>query len=213
MVDLDGTIVDRDAAFVRWLDRFADTFGLNPHQRAWAVEWDQQAKERGRFFAGLVDHLSLEVPAAQLWADYRTAMPTLTSAYPGVERALSDLKSAGWQLVVLTNGQVDNQIGKLRTTGLLDLFDGYRMSGETGLRKPDSQAFLEALAAAGYVGPRQRVWMVGDDPVLDVAGAQRVGLRTAWISHGRLWQPDKPPPTLTAATPAEALHRLATPAI
>jgi putative hydrolase of the HAD superfamily len=209
LVDLDGTIVDRDAAFARWLQIFAEAYRLTPQQRAWAGEWDQQTKERGRFFGGLVEHLSLDVSASQVWADYRTAMPTLTTAFPGVEHALRNLKSIGWQLVVLTNGQVDNQIGKLRSTGLLDLFDACRVSGQTGLRKPDSQAFLEALATVGYVGPRETTWMIGDDPVLDVAGAQDVGLCTAWITHGRSWPTEQPSPTVTAPTPAEALQHVA----
>ena len=213
LVDIDGTIVDRDAAFGHWLDRFVDTHGLTPQQRAWAAGWDRQTKERGRFFGGLVGHLRLEVPAAQLWSDYRAAMPTLTRAFPGVEEALRNLKAAGWQLVVLTNGQTDNQVGKLCSTGLLDLFDGCRVSGQTGLRKRDPRAFEEALTAAGYVGPRQEAWMIGDDPSLDMAGARSVGLCTAWITHGRPWPPEQPLPTVTAATPAETLQRLAALAI
>jgi HAD superfamily hydrolase (TIGR01549 family) len=209
LVDLDGTVVDRDAAFARWLDLFAEAHGLSPQQRAWVVDWDRRMKERGPFFDGLVEHLRLSMSPRRLWEEYRAAMPGLTPAFPGVEPALRTLTSMGWRLVVLTNGQADNQIGKLRATGLLDLFDGCRVSGQTGLRKPDPDAYLEALSSAAYVGPRGSAWMVGDDPVLDVAGARQVGLATMWISHGLAWPAGRPEPTISVAAPADAFRQLA----
>ena len=59
VLGLDGTLVDRDAGFRTWLAGFAAEHGLDDAGRAWLRAWDQEAKERGAFFAGLVDHFGL----------------------------------------------------------------------------------------------------------------------------------------------------------
>ena len=41
---------------------------------------------------------------------------------------------------IVTNGRVDNQLGKLRRSGVLDLLDGWCVSEETGIRKPDPRS-------------------------------------------------------------------------
>ena len=45
---------------------------------------------------------------------------------------------------VVTNGWVDNQIGKLRRAGILALLDGWCVSDEVGIRKPDPAIFALA---------------------------------------------------------------------
>lgn len=106
VLDLDGTLVDRDAGFCTWL-------------RA----WDQEAKERGAFFAGLVDHFGLAVDPDALWKQYRVVTPHITPAFEGVPPGLVALRQRGWRLVVVSNGRADNQLGKLRRTGLAELLD------------------------------------------------------------------------------------------
>ena len=112
-------------------------------------------------------------------------MPELVVPRPGVPEGLVALRAAAWRIGVVTNGAADNQVGKLRRTGLAGLVDGWCVSGEVGLRKPDPEVFR---SAARRCRPPPGVgWVVGDDPVLDVAGGRAAGLRTCWVALGRPW--------------------------
>jgi len=51
-------------------------------------------------------------------------------------------------------------------------------SATIGYEKPHPEAFRLALEAVGH--PRQ-VWMIGDNPVADVGGAEAAGLRAILV--------------------------------
>lgn len=211
LMDLDGTLVDRDAGFAVWVATFAADFGLGAEGMTWLYTWDRQARERGRFFAGVVEHFELGPVAEELWSSYRAFMPEATPVYAGVATGLAALREGGWRLVVLTNGGRENQLGKLRRHGLLDLVDAACVSQDTGLRKPDPRAFEMAISVLEVGICPSRVWVLGDDPVLDIDAGARAGLSAIWISHGRRW-PQEPagltPPTCITVTPADGLGHL-----
>ncbi len=209
LLDLDGTLVDRDAGFDLWTRRFVENERLDAQALGWLKEADRAVKERGRFFALVREHFGTSRDADGLWDDYRAQMPLLTVALPGVINALADLRAGGWRLVVVSNGRVDNQLGKLRRTGILDLLDGCCVSEEIGIRKPDPAIFTIARERLGVLSSAP-CWVVGDDPELDVAGGRSSGLRTIWVSHGRSWPAGDSPPDQTAETPAAALTLLGT---
>lgn len=137
-----------------------------------------------------------------LWKQYRAVMPHITPAFEGVPPGLVALRQRGWRLVVVSNGRADNQLGKLRRTGLAELLDDRFISEQTGFRKPDPRAFEQA------VGEPADARVVGDDPALDADAASRAGLGCVWISHGRRWPEALRPPAVTVETPADALSFL-----
>ncbi|MFO7277615.1 MAG: HAD family hydrolase [Pseudomonadota bacterium] len=84
-------------------------------------------------------------------------------------------------LGTLSNGNAD-----LRRIGLHGFFRVSLSAREVGAAKPDPRGFLRLAEALG-VRPSEILY-VGDDPVLDVAGARAVGMRTAWINRrGEPW--------------------------
>jgi putative hydrolase of the HAD superfamily len=56
-------------------------------------------------------------------------------------------------------------------------------SAATGYEKPHTEMFTLALANAGT---SSRVWMVGDNPSADIAGAERVGIPALLVRSGTL---------------------------
>ena len=106
-------------------------------------------------------------------------------AYPGVHEALETLVEKGAALVVVTNGNVAQQLHKLRRTGLLRYSPQPVISEAVGAKKPDRLLFETALSQAGY--RPEHSWMVGDHPMTDMTGAHQVGIRTGWVSHHQLW--------------------------
>lgn len=77
-------------------------------------------------------------------------------------------------LVAVSNGNAD-----VMGTALGRFFVGAVSAHVVGCAKPDPRIFLEACRIAGTAP--DAVLHIGDDPLLDVAGAQRAGLRAAWL--------------------------------
>ena len=78
-------------------------------------------------------------------------------------------------------GSVTNGVADLQTIGLAHHFRASISAREYGRAKPDPGIFLAGCAALG-VAPEEALY-VGDDLLLDVQGAQRAGLRAAWMNR------------------------------
>ena len=78
-------------------------------------------------------------------------------------------------------GSVTNGVADLQTIGLAHHFRASISAREYGRAKPDPGIFLAGCAALG-VAPHEALY-VGDDLLLDVQGAQRAGLRAAWMNR------------------------------
>lgn len=123
----------------------------------------------------------------ELFADVPAGLPALAERYP---------------LAALTNGNAD-----LARIGLARHFRFSLGAREHGAAKPDPSIFMAACVRLD-VTPDQ-VLHVGDDPELDVAGAQRAGLRACWINrHGGRWPAHLAPPNLVARDLPELLSHL-----
>lgn len=85
---------------------------------------------------------------------------------------LAATAAAGWRNVVLSNHipELDSLVTQL---GLAGLIERVFSSARTGYEKPHPEAFRIALRAEG--NPERR-WMVGDNPLADVAGAEALGI-------------------------------------
>lgn len=92
-----------------------------------------------------------------------------------------------YRLVSISNGNAD-----LEAVGIAHYFDGSVWAREVGTLKPGALMFLRPLLNE-QLDPAQCLH-VGDDPVMDVAGARAVGYQTVWIDRfGASW-PDAQQP-------------------
>jgi len=103
---------------------------------------------------------------AGLAADVR---PTLAALRDG------DVKLAIVANTIHQGAVIDRHLEQL---GLLEFFPVRIYSTEVGVRKPNPLIFQAALKALGGVVASEALF-VGDDPKLDIFGAQRAGLRAA----------------------------------
>ncbi|HYC41657.1 MAG TPA: HAD family hydrolase [Noviherbaspirillum sp.] len=81
-------------------------------------------------------------------------------------------------------GSVSNGVADLHAIGMAHYFRASVAAHHIGFAKPDAAIFHAACAALG-VAPNEALY-VGDDPFLDVEGAQKAGLRAAWINRREL---------------------------
>ncbi|SNT60286.1 putative hydrolase of the HAD superfamily [Streptosporangium subroseum] len=184
LFDLDNTLINLDEAFQAWIGEFADERGLGHEAVNWLVALDRTGyPHREVFFAKVRDHFELPQSVDELWSRYRRRMPHLVRCRPQVMDGLSRLRASGWRVAIVTNGTADNQLGKIRRTGLADAVDAYALSGVEGIRKPDTGLFEIAAKRCGAT-LADGGWMIGDHLVADIGGGRAAGLRTIWIDRG-----------------------------
>jgi putative hydrolase of the HAD superfamily len=103
----------------------------------------------------------------------RFADPTVGwHLFPDTVAVLGELRGHGWRHAILSN-HIPELSELVDGLGLSELVDTVLSSASTGYEKPHPTAFALALEACGH--PSQ-VWMVGDNPIADVAGAQAAGI-------------------------------------
>lgn len=85
---------------------------------------------------------------------------------------LERLSAAGWHHLILSN-HVPELEAIVEALGLARHFEAVLSSANIGYEKPHPEAFGLALQSAGHP---KTAWMVGDNPVGDVEGAEAVGL-------------------------------------
>ncbi|MDX1761543.1 MAG: haloacid dehalogenase type II [Christiangramia sp.] len=102
------------------------------------------------------------------------------AAYRDVEKGLSNLKNAGYKLVAFSNGKPSVLKEQLHYSGLEVFFDQVISVEGVGKYKPHPEAYDYALkcsatTAASAMMVAAHGW--------DIAGAQRAGLKTAFIQR------------------------------
>ncbi|MGA6175122.1 HAD family hydrolase [Streptomyces sp. NPDC012600] len=192
LFDLDNTLVDRRGALAVWAAEFTAQHGLEDEDQANVLGMVAERAYPSTFEA-IHTRYRLPVSTTELWHTYCTDIAALVSCQAGVLDGLEELRAAGWRVGVATNGATDIQRAKLRVTGISERVDGVFVSEEADARKPQTRHFALAAARCGTV-LSDGGWMVGDNPVKDIAGGRSAGLRTIWIGDGPSWPPDDPEP-------------------
>ena len=148
---------------------------------AWALDWLGCPDEAGAL-------------AAQLSRLHAEAVCGAAILEPAQRDALARL-GEGRTLVLVSNFDHGPAArGLLQDLGVTKAFERILISAEVGLRKPHQGIFQAALG-----GLEGEALMVGDDLKADIAGAQALGLDTAWIQRpGKALKEGSPAPTLIA---------------
>jgi putative hydrolase of the HAD superfamily len=205
LFDLDGTLMDHDAARVaglrahlaRWLagTAFQESEAVEEEwRRLEALHYDEYTsgacsfqEQRRRRVHGMHAALGRERSsdaAADEWFEaylrhYRAAWRPFADAAP----ALAALSASRGRpaLGVVTNGEGEPQRAKLAAIGLAEHFTVVVASGEAGVAKPQAAIFELACERLG-VDPAQAAH-VGDRLDLDASAAAQAGLQGVWLDR------------------------------
>jgi putative hydrolase of the HAD superfamily len=144
--------------------------------------------------------------ARRIAEDFAARRRAAEKLYPDSLATLDALRARGVPLGLVTNGDSRLQRGKIDRHRLGSYFGVVVIEGEFGAGKPDAAVYRHALQGLG--ADPTTTWMVGDHLVWDIDGAQRVGLRAAWIDRVRAGLPPDQPvqPERIIHTLDELLH-------
>ncbi|MFE5556535.1 HAD family hydrolase [Streptomyces sp. NPDC056544] len=204
MLDLDNTLVDRDAAFRDAVTAFLTEHRLPDTDLTWVMTLDASGyTARHEVAAAMTDRYRDNVPATGIHALLDRGAADRVVLTDSSREALDKAQADGWTCVIVTNGRTTQQEAKIRHTGLDQLVQGWVISEEVGRKKPEPEIFHAAAATVGV--PLTGAWVIGDSPHADIAGADALGLRSIWVSNGQAWAQDSYQPTHVAEDVATAI--------
>ena len=122
---------------------------------------------------------------------YMALKAATVAPIPGALDALRHLRQEGVGLALITNGAAEEQRTKVNLAGLEPLFEAILIEGEFGVGKPDPRVFQHSLERL-QVEPAE-TWMVGDNLLGDVGGAQAVGIYGVWVDWRGRGLPENSP--------------------
>lgn len=180
--DLDDTIYPLERFVLSGFDAVAEHL-----DRAFGVPREPaRAALRGAFYGGArgselqvcLRHFGLaEALAPSLVQVIRAHQPSLDLP-PAAAHALSEM-STTWRIGIVTNGPIEIQSRKVAALGLADFVDEI-VFAEGARAKPAAAPFIEMTQRLRV--PLRRSIFVGNDPVCDVYGAWRLGMKTIHVA-------------------------------
>lgn len=194
--DAYGTLFDvaaaaRQAAAEPGNDVLADTWPeLAEHWRQKQLQYSWLRAVMGQhtdFWAVTQDGLDWAMEAVGL-SDPRLRARLLQlywelSAYPEVPRMLADLKSAGMNTAILSNGSPAMLAGAVTSAGLNDVLDACLSVESVGIFKPDSRVY--DLVGQRFGCTPDQVLFVSSNG-WDASAAASYGFVTAWVNRAGL---------------------------
>lgn len=93
--------------------------------------------------------------------------------------------SKSYKQYAVTNGALNVQSKKLRTSGIIDVFDGVFISDSVGFEKPNIQFFdfvfnhIEACS-------KDEIMIIGDSLTSDMQGGNNAGIKCCWYNSKNL---------------------------
>ncbi len=192
LIDADDTLWENNIYFERVTGEFLaalDQRGVAP-QRARETLWQTEMRNvkitgyGSNAFCLSLHEVARALGAADLepeirrWEEFIFHHPV--ELMPGVLDTLPLLHARN-QLILLTKGREDEQLGKLRRSGLA----GYFHATEVVFEKTEQT--YRSLITNHHLHPSS-TWMVGNSPRSDINPAKAAGLGTVFIPYHTTWQ-------------------------
>ena len=187
LVDIDGTLIDSNAAHARtWRQVLARHGHALPEDRIRPLIGKGGDKMLAELMPGASPDLAAELMHERsrrfLSQELHALKPTR-----GARELLLALRSRHLGIVVATSAQASETARLLAQAGLDDLVDAAADSSDADQTKPDPDIVQAALQRAGVLASESL--MLGDTP-WDIAAAGRAGVRTIVLRCGGWWNDD-----------------------
>ncbi|MDQ0219717.1 HAD family hydrolase [Peribacillus cavernae] len=186
LFDLDGTLLNRDASVLEFIDDQYDRFHnelthiVKEEYISRFIELDCRGYVwKDRVYQQLVQEFEIRgLTWEALLQDYLNHFKNSCVAFPNLNKMLDELKGKSISLGIVTNGKGPFQMDNIRALGIEHYFNAILVSEWEGIKKPDPQIFRRAIERL-HVTPDECLF-VGDHPENDVKAAKNAGLTGIW---------------------------------
>lgn len=113
--------------------------------------------------------------------EYQEMLGTGSFLIEGAVTLLEEVKKAGYQIYIVTNGVAKTQYRRLKESGISDLADGIFISEELGYQKPSKKFFDIVFDKIGEEF-RTESLIIGDSLTSDILGGNNAGIKTCWLN-------------------------------
>ncbi len=155
------------------------------------IENSRTTNQEARFEVALqklINHFAIplnneDITLNRLLEVYYLEVYSERKVYPEVVSVLSSFKNRGARMGIVSNTTNPKFMKEkeLRATGLKPFFEFAIYSSDVPYRKPHPSIFESAVAHLG-MNPAE-ILFVGDNISMDVAGAQGIGMKSAWLNR------------------------------
>ena len=192
LIDADDTLWENNIYFERVTTEFVAALGQRNHHPDRVEQLLRQTERRNVKVTGYGSKafcLSLHEVARELGgADLEPWIAEKENwiahhpieLMPGVRETLPLLRVAN-QLILLTKGREEEQLGKLERSGLSGFFHAREVVTEKSVETYRDMIAKHRLAPA-------QTWMIGNAPRSDINPAKAAGLGTVFIPYHTTWQ-------------------------
>jgi len=203
LLDLDGTLVDFDAAQKISLKKTLEEFGMGYNDevlKEYSIINDKYWKafeegivtkkqlETGRF-EEFLNKYNWNADPEKMHSAYMSILPENKVLYPQAESVCRELAKR-LEIVVATNGNAEGQLKVVGNSAIAPFVKAVAVSESAGFPKPDIRFFEYAMELAGF-SDKSRVIMVGDSVSADIGGAIAFGIDSCWYNPKKLPCPDE----------------------
>ncbi|TWT02522.1 HAD family hydrolase [Planomicrobium sp. CPCC 101079] len=196
LFDLDGTLLDRDASLLAFIDRQYDRLeewvGHVPKERFVSrfIELDNRGYVwKDKVYEQLIAEYEIQgISQEALLQDYITEFKNHCMPFPSLLAMLKRLKERSIPMAIISNGKGQFQLDNIKALKIESYFDAILISEWENMKKPDVRLFHRALDRL-QVAPSESVF-IGDHPENDVAAARNTGMKALWKKDPLWSEPD-----------------------
>ena len=182
--DVDGTLLDFDAAERAAIRTLFDAFGLGECTDTMLARY-HEINIRSQVLVGRFEQFFNEYginteTAPEFNQRYQLTLGETIVYHDDSLDIVKGLKGKVRQYVV-SNGTIAAQTKKLDRSKLGEQMDGIFLSEELGVDKPDI-AFFNKVFSAIHADDLSTIMIVGDSLTSDILGGMNAGIRTCWYN-------------------------------
>ncbi|WJE53501.1 HAD family hydrolase [Bacillus cereus] len=199
--DVDGTLLDYDYAEKQGIIDFFHAHKEFSHleQKTLIELWNRISSEYFQLFLDgslsfqeqkqkrmkrIFEEVNLNIfneEADQKFKLYLQHFQRNWTIYNDAIRCLEVLKNQGFELGIISNGDYDQQVHKLKQIGINHYFSHVITSSQVGVAKPDPKIFKEAAMRINQ--DIKECYYVGDRLDTDAFGSKGAGMTGIWINR------------------------------
>lgn len=126
-------------------------------------------------------NVKLDKEPLKVYDEYLEFFEAAWDVYDDVIETLTSLKNKGYELGLISNGDYDQQVQKVKKVGIFDMFTYINTSSQLEYSKPDKRVFESIFGM--YNIPYNEVCYVGDSYKKDVLPCREIGVKGILIER------------------------------